>query len=116
MPDRFPLPPDPGRCAELCQSCHHLCLETMMYCLGRGGDFADADRIRLLVDSAQAAALAADFLIRESPLAGPVCAVCAEACDLCATACETFADERRLTDCAYVCRQCGALCRALAGA
>ncbi|MCW5772454.1 MAG: four-helix bundle copper-binding protein [Rhodospirillaceae bacterium] len=115
MPDRFAEPLDAGRSAEICHACHRACIDTMMYCLGRGANFADADHIRILSDCAQLTGTAADFLLRESPLAGPACALCAEACDQCATECETFPDEARLSACAAICRRCAALCRALSG-
>jgi hypothetical protein len=71
-------------CVDLCQSAHRTCVEAMLYCLGRGGAFADADHIRLLPDCADICQTTADFMLRQSPLHGSVCAVCAEVCDQCA--------------------------------
>lgn len=102
-------------CIDYCQASHRACLETMLYCLGRGGAHADADHIRLLADCAAICQTAADFMLRESPLHGAVCAVCAEVCEVCAAACDTFAGESRLEHCAQACRQCAAGCEALAG-
>ena len=105
---------DANTCADLCQATRQSCLETMLYCLGRGGPYADADHIRLLADCAEMCQTAADFMLRESPLHGSVCAVCAEVCDQCAIECDAFA-ESRLEQCARLCRQCAASCESLAG-
>ena len=67
------------------------------------------------VDLNQICQAAANFMLRESPLHGAVCAVCAEVCDQCAVECDTFADEGRLAHCAEFCRQCAASCEAMAG-
>jgi len=107
--------PDLERCIDLCQTAHRTCLETMLYCLGRGGAYAGADHIRLLADCAAMCQTAADFMLRESPLHGAVCAVCAEVCDQCAVECDAFADEGRLQACASLCRQCAAGCESMAG-
>jgi hypothetical protein len=102
-------------CVDLCQSAHRACVETMLYCLGRGGAYADADHIRLLADCADICQATADFMLRESPLHGSVCAVCAEVCDQCAVECDAFADNGRLEHCAQLCRQCAATCEQMAG-
>jgi hypothetical protein len=121
MSDRIAEPPpgagnqDAGDCADLCHACHRACVDAMMYSLGRGGAFADPDHIRLLADCIQLTAATADFLLRESPIAGAVCGVCAEACDACATECETYNDERPLSLCARLCRRCAAACQGLSG-
>ena len=116
MPDTLTEPrSDLERCIDLCQACQKACLETMLYCLGRGGAHADADHIRLLADCAEICQTAANFMLRESPLHGAVCAVCAEVCDQCAVACDTFTDEGRLEHCAQICRKCAASCEAMAG-
>lgn len=107
---------DLDTCVDLCQAAHRACLETMLYCLGRGGTYADADHIRLLAECAEICQTSAGFVLRESPLRGTVCAVCAEVCDQCAVECDTFADEGRLEHCAQICRQCAASCAAMAGA
>ena len=116
MPDTIAEPrTDLETCAEQCQAAHRACLETMLYCLGRGGAYADADHIRLLADCADICQTAADFMLRESPLHGAVCAACTEVCDQCAVECDAFADEGRLEACARLCRQCAASCASMAG-
>jgi hypothetical protein len=106
---------DAESCVALCQSAHRACVETMLYCLGRGGAYSEADHIRLLADCAEICQTAADFMLRESPLHGAVCSVCAEVCDQCALECDAFADEGRLDDCARICRQRAASCESMAG-
>lgn len=116
MPDTIAeARPDLDRCIDLCQAAHRMCTETMLYCLGRGGTYADADHIRLLADCAAICQTAADFMLRDSPLHGSVCAVCAEVCDQCAVECDAFAEESHLEACASLCRQCAASCESMAG-
>jgi len=115
MPDTLAdVRTDMDACIENCQAAHRACLETIQYCLGRGGAHADADHIRLLADCAAICQTSAEFMIRESPLHNSVCGVCAEICDQCATECDSFADSSQMRHCAEICRRCAASCSAMA--
>ncbi|MBD0417616.1 four-helix bundle copper-binding protein [Streptomyces sp. TRM S81-3] len=102
-------------CVDACMSCHTVCEETMSICLQRGGQ-AQTQIMRSLIDCAETTRMCADMMMRRSPMAGEMCAVCARACDMCAEACMTLPDDPQMMRCADSCRRCAELCRTMAGA
>lgn len=103
-------------CIEECQNCHTVCVETLAYCLEKGGDHANAEHILLLQDCAQICTTSADFMLRGSELHAATCRACAEVCEACATHCEQFPDDEQMKKCAQACRDCAEGCREMAGA
>ncbi|WP_217440161.1 MULTISPECIES: four-helix bundle copper-binding protein [unclassified Myxococcus] len=108
------LTDDMRACISNCMSCAAVCLQTMTYCLQKGGKMASADTIRLLEDCVQMCKTSADFMLRTSPLHPQTCAVCAEVCERCAVACERMADDAVMKACAESCRRCVESCRRMA--
>jgi hypothetical protein len=103
-------------CIQTCFDCHKICLETVAYCLGKGGKHAEAAHIRLLLDCAEICQTSANFMLRGSDLHGRVCEVCAEVCQQCATDCGRIGtDAPQMKECAEICRRCADLCRQMAG-
>ncbi len=102
-------------CIDTCSDCHNVCLETVIHCLGIGGEHATPNHVGLLLDCAQICATSADFMLRGSDLHARTCGVCAEACARCADECERMAggDETMLR-CAEQCRRCAESCQAMA--
>lgn len=90
--------------------CYKMCIETKMYCLEKGGKHADPKHIQALADCAESCKMAADFMIKKSPLHGKVCGVCAEACKRCAQSCEAMTDDEMMQKCAQMCRKCEESC------
>jgi hypothetical protein len=105
---------DMQRCIEDCLDCHDICLETIAYCLDRGGTYAETEHIRLLLDCVEICQTSADFTLCGSELHGRTCDICAEVCDRCAQRCESFGDEAIIYECAEVCRRCAESCRQMA--
>lgn len=103
-------------CIEECQTCHTVCLETVQYCLQKGGEHAKPEHVRLLLDCVDICQTSADFMIRGSPLHGSTCGVCAEACDACAKSCEAFGNDAQMKKCAEACRHCADSCRQMSAA
>ena len=101
-------------CADSCNECRAVCLETVAYCLDKGGKHAAAAHVRLLLDCADICATSAGFLTRGSELHGRTCAVCAEVCEACARSCDAMGDDPRMKKCAEVCRRCVQSCRSMA--
>jgi hypothetical protein len=102
-------------CIEACQSCHEVCVETLTHCLTMGGEHAEADHIRTLLDCAQICTTSADFMLRGSPMHGSVCDVCADACNECAASCADL-EGPEMQRCAEECRRCAEHCREMAKA
>jgi hypothetical protein len=102
-------------CIKNCNDCHHICLETISYCLQKGGRHAEAQHIRLLMDCAQICHTSEDFMLRASDLHHLTCGVCAEVCERCAQDCESMASsDAQMKGCAEVCRRCAESCRQMA--
>ncbi|MEX0750465.1 MAG: four-helix bundle copper-binding protein [Dehalococcoidia bacterium] len=101
-------------CIDWCARCHDICLQTVNYCLGMGGEHASQDHIRLLLDCAQICRTSADFMLRESSVHGATCAACAAVCDRCAEDCERFEGDEIMQACAETCRGCAEACREMA--
>ncbi|HCF26386.1 MAG TPA: ferredoxin [Cyanobacteria bacterium UBA11049] len=99
------------QCIQNCLDCHSICLNTVTYCLQKGGHHAEAAHIRLLTDCAQICGTSADFMLRGSDLHAPICGACAEVCQACADECEKMGDDGQMKACADMCRRCAESCR-----
>ena len=91
--------------------CHSICVETVVYCLGMGGDHAAPSHIKLLLDCADICQTSAGFMARDSAHHAMICEACAEICDRCADSCEQLGDGGEMRRCAEACRRCAAECR-----
>lgn len=104
-----------NECIDDCNSCHAICLETMHYCLHKGGKHAAAEHIALLSACADICTTCADTMLGGVSVSPAVCGACAEVCAACAASCEQFADDEVMRRCAEACRRCEKSCRAMAG-
>ena len=102
-------------CIEECKSCHDICTETISHCLEIGGDHAEPNHIRLLLDCAEICRTSANFMLRMSEFHSQTCGVCADVCERCAQDCEHFGDDQMMQQCAETCRRCAESCREMAG-
>jgi hypothetical protein len=102
------------QCIDNCQECHGVCLQTVMHCLEMGGEHAQPQHIRLMLDCAEICETSANFMLRNSPLHGRTCGLCAEICVQCAEDCERFKDDEMMQQCAQVCRRCAESCERMA--
>lgn len=107
---------DPGmnECIENCTQCHATCLETINYCLGKGGKHADPEHISLMGVCADICATSADAMLRGSPVHAVTCGACAEICRRCAESCESMGDDAEMQRCAQMCRRCADSCASMA--
>lgn len=101
------------QCIQNCTECHRVCLETILYCLQKGGRHAEAGHVRLLMDCVEICRTSADFMIRGSENHKFTCGACAEICRRCAEECEKMADDEQMRRCAEVCRKCASSCQAM---
>lgn len=103
------------QCIQNCAGCHDVCLETIHYCLHKGGHHAEAHHIRLMSDCVQICNTSRDFMPGGSDLHGFTCQACAEVCQRCADGCEKMDDDdAQMKACADACRACAKSCRAMA--
>jgi hypothetical protein len=101
-------------CIQECLDCHRACVETLAYCLDKGGKHTDSDHLRLLMDCAEICQTSANFMLRGSDLHPMTCEVCAEICAECADSCDSFEDDARMQNCAATCRSCAEMCQTMA--
>ena len=89
--------------------------EALAYALAHGAEHAEADHLRLLMDTAAACGAAVDFLVRESPHHGSICRANAVICAACAADARAIGTPglRRLAE---QCERCAAACEVLAAA
>ena len=73
-------------CIDNCTQCHAICLETINYCLTKGGAHATPEHIALLATCADICATSADAMLRGASAHDVVCGACAEICRQCADA------------------------------
>lgn len=98
-------------CIDECRACHQLCVETIRYCLEKGGRHANPQHVGLLIDCAEICQTNSNFMMRRSPDHKIVCEACASICERCAKSCDAFGDDAQLKSCAEACRSCAAACR-----
>jgi hypothetical protein len=102
-------------CINHCFDAQRICLESLNYCLERGGEYVAVDLIRLLIDCAEICQTNANFMLRNSNLHISTCWVCAEVCESCADECDGFDDnDAQLTACVDVLRRCADSCDRIA--
>lgn len=104
------------RCLDECQSCEAICLQTLSYCMEKGGNHADPHHVALLVDCAKICETSANFLARGSTQHAQACGACADICKACEESCEQWPDDAVMKACADACRSCYESCRKMASA
>ncbi|MGE0130815.1 MAG: four-helix bundle copper-binding protein [Blastocatellales bacterium] len=104
------------QCIQECLDCHKVCLETLSYCLQKGGQHVEARRISVLMNCAEICQTSVNFMTLGSELSKVVCGACAEVCIQCATVCEQVPGDVRMQACAEACRRCAEVCRQVANA
>ena len=107
-------PPAMNDCIDNCTQCHAICLETINYCLGQGGQHAAPEHIGLLATCADICATSADAMLRGAAVHTITCGACAEVCRQCADACDRMGDDSEMKRCADACRRCAESCAAMA--
>lgn len=102
-------------CIRDCLSCYQACTTTVMHCLKLGGDHAQPNHIRILLDCAEICNTSASFLLRDSNHAKELCDTCATVCEICAAECEDMmGSDEQMKQCAEICRVCSASCKNMA--
>lgn len=101
-------------CIDNCTRCHATCLETLNYCLSKGGVHVAPDHISLLSACADICGTSAATMLRGATVSSVVCSACAEVCRQCAASCEAMGVDAEMKRCAEVCRRCAESCTAMA--
>lgn len=86
--------------------CAKTCHQTLTYCLEQGGDHAQPDHVKTLVDCGDICTWTATLHHRQSEFVDQAMELCAEACKSCAEACEQFEGDETMQACAEACQRC----------
>ncbi len=101
-------------CIEDCIDCYKICLETIMYCLTKGGNHSDPDHIQMMFECANICNASATSMLMGSDHHQKLCAVCSDICNSCAEDCEEFGDDQMM-ECGAMCSRCSESCKEMAG-
>lgn len=100
-------------CMSACMECHKICLETMTYCMSKGGKHVDMGIIGILRNCSEICMTCINMMIRGYDFAIHNCMLCAEMCDSCAKTCEKISDDKKMMKCAAACRRCAEACQVM---
>ncbi|ALB42226.1 MULTISPECIES: four-helix bundle copper-binding protein [unclassified Anabaena] len=100
-------------CVNACMECHKMCLETMTYCMTKGGKYMDITMMIMLRDCAEMCMMCTNMMMAGSEFSDRTCMLCAEMCDRCAITCEKMSDDSKMMECAAACRRCAESCRSM---
>ncbi|MGM3304841.1 four-helix bundle copper-binding protein [Anabaena sp. WFMT] len=100
-------------CINACMECHKKCLETMTYCMSKGGKYMDMAMMSIMRDCSEMCMMCMNMMMGGSEFMGRTCMLCAEMCDRCAAACEKISDDNKMMECAAACRRCAETCRSM---
>ncbi|MEA5616464.1 four-helix bundle copper-binding protein [Cronbergia sp. UHCC 0137] len=98
---------------NLCMECQKKCMETMTYCMSKGGKYMDTTMMSMLRDCAEMCMMCMNMMMGGSEFTERTCMLCAEMCDRCAAACGKMKDDSKIMECAAACRKCAEACRSM---
>lgn len=98
-------------CIQQCIGTYRLTLQSVGYCLDKGGEYSSTKMIQRLLDCAEICRTTMSYLIRSSDKHSTMCGSCAEICLQTAEDCERFSDDSSMKACAQQCRSCAEHCQ-----
>ncbi|MYS84684.1 four-helix bundle copper-binding protein [Embleya scabrispora] len=101
------------KCIDACMETHAATERTVSHCLQQGGRHVEMAMIGSLMDASDMTRTCADMMMRQSPMAGEMAAMCAKQCDMTAEACMSMGSDEMMKRCAEACRSCSEACRAM---
>jgi hypothetical protein len=100
-------------CIVDCLNCYQVCMETITYCLEKGGKHAEPEHMKLLLDCGKICQTSANFMLRGSKQHVSVCQATALIARVCSASCEEFKDDDQMKACAAACQACADSCEAM---
>lgn len=98
-------------CIDACRDCQIVCMETLTYCMEKGGKHAEPSHLGLMMDCAAICQVSANLMLRGSDFQMDMCQTCAEVCQRCADDCRRMGDDEKMKRCADICEKCSQTCR-----
>lgn len=88
---------------KACWDCRHACQQALIqHCLNQGGNYAEKQHVKIMLDCIQICQITADFMTRGSYMHHSLCNACADVCVACAKSCEDLGDTE-MVHCAEIC-------------
>jgi hypothetical protein len=103
-------------CINDCYDCHSTCLETIAYCVQKGGKYTQGSHFSLLQDCAEICLVNGNLILRHSALQEQLGEACVRICEACAEECDGFSDDLLMKACAMACLHCAESCLIIARA
>lgn len=97
-----------------CAACERLCLEAIVHCRDRGGDFADGARLSALSSCAEVCRDAVSATQASTEVQPGVVRACVSNCERAAKFCADFPEDKLLRACANACRNAARSCTEMA--
>ena len=94
-------------CVQACEEVHDACEHAVQDTHKKSTVYSDVHHIGILLDCAQMARTARDFVLRQSEMHDVTCHACAEICLACARKCYALGESRLVE----LCHHCASLCR-----
>jgi hypothetical protein len=89
--------------------CYRVCLQTVRYCLEKGGRYVEEVNLGLLFECADACNTAVSMMMRGATVQADACGIQNRVRERCAEMCEQFSDDVQMARCARLCRQCASV-------
>jgi len=97
-----------------CAACERLCVEAVVHCRTRGGEFADDAWLSVLTTCAEVCRDAVSAIQGSSEAQPGVLLACASTCERAAKFCADFPEDKLLRACANACRNAARACTEMA--
>ena len=98
------------RCCGMYTKCQKMCMETVRFCLTRGGKLCEVSFVMNMIECAQLCGTCAGFCATGSGRCATTCEACARVCEECARKCGRFS-EPEMVRCMKMLRECAQMCR-----
>ncbi len=105
---------DVKTCIDACHKCAESCDHCTVSCLNEKDIEAMRQCIKLNLDAAAIARLAASYMANDSLFIKDMCGLCAKVCQACSRECARHA-VAYCQECAAACRECAQACKSVAG-
>jgi hypothetical protein len=101
-------------CLSAIKECQKACMESMAYCMSKGGKYIDVRVMSIMRDCAEMCMMCANMMKGSSEFVGRTCMLCYQICEKCAEACENWSDDKKIMECIIACRKCAEYCKIIA--
>jgi hypothetical protein len=99
-------------CIQECLRCYQTVLETIQYCIQRGGEHVDPHHLKVMQTCTETSRTSAALMMLQSPYYPLACDLCAQVCRACAKSCSDIHDDA-MRACEQMCFSCAESCEGI---